>query len=500
MAGTTNPAAAQRWPAQRVHALAPDASSQRAGAKLAVPTPWSGWGARAESGLVWGDCKGSDNQPYQVTVELPGGQSPPSYSCSCPSRKLPCKHALGLLLLWSGGAVPETDEPPRRVLDWLAARRERAERGEARKAAAAQKAQAAELEDPAAARKAAQAAERRAEQRIRRIDAGVDELELWLCDQVRSGLTGLRAAGYRPIDELARRLVDAQAPGLAARVRDLTSCLNAPQDWPERTLAEFSLLYLLVQGWRNRDALPDALAATVRRRIGLNPSSAQIAQSGERAAGRWLVLGCRDTTADKLVERRVWLQREADGRVAMLLAFAPPGQALNLALSAGEVLDAELAFAPEAAPLRAVVIEQGAQLPDQDGSAEQQGAPDCPPRDASTRLAWTPQGGTLDEAAAAFAAALAADPWTRFIPFVLGSALPLPADATGAWRIADAKGGGHVSLLPETGDGTDPNRAEQIGLALLACGGGHPSPLFGLYRPAGLTPVSVWRDGEATNL
>src|SRR5437588_3136503 len=239
MAGTINPVAARRWAADRVHALAPDAASQRAGAKLASPGPWSGCGAQSEAGLLWGDCKGSGAKPYQVTVEFPADQGPPGYACSCPSRKFPCKHALGLMLLWSAGGVPEADELPQRVQDWLDARRERAERSEARKAAAAQRA-ATESDDaePVAARKASEAAERRAAQRIQRIDAGLDDLELWLCDQVRSGLTGLRAAGYRPIDDLARRLIDAQAGALATRIRDLTHCLNSSEDWPERTLAE----------------------------------------------------------------------------------------------------------------------------------------------------------------------------------------------------------------------------------------------------------------------
>lgn len=487
MAGTINPAAAHRWPADRVHALAPDAASLRAGARLAVSAPWSGCGAQTGAGLVWGDCKGSGAKPYQVTVELPETQGQPAYACSCPSRKFPCKHALGLMLLWSAGGVPEEDEPPQRVQEWLTARRARAERGEARKVAAREAearadAEAGAIAEPAAARKANQAAaDRRAAQRAARIDAGLDDLELWLCDQVRSGLTGLRAAGYRPIDELARRLIDAQAGSVAARVRGLTHCLNSPEDWPERTLTEFALLHLLIQGWRNRAALPAPLAATVRRRIGLAMTAAEIAASGEHASGRWLVLGCRDLAGDKLVERRVWLQRESDGRIAMLLAFAPPGQSFALALPVGAVLDAELAFAPDAVPLRAVLIEH--KVLESHSPVPEPG----------------PHGGTLDESAASFAAALAADPWTTAVPVVLDSVVPLVGTKTEAWQIVDAKAGGRIPLLAGA-DAVDPVRAEQLCHMLLACGGGHPSPVFGLYRPGGFTPVTVWRDGQAASL
>ncbi|OMI32995.1 hypothetical protein SPAR_43686, partial [Streptomyces sparsogenes DSM 40356] len=87
----------ERWTAEQVLALAPDAASRKAGSKLATPGPWSGAGAHG--GGVWGLCAGSGGKPYQTVVDLDG----PAYRCSCPSRKFPCKHALGLLLLWAGG-------------------------------------------------------------------------------------------------------------------------------------------------------------------------------------------------------------------------------------------------------------------------------------------------------------------------------------------------------------------------------------------------------------
>jgi len=482
MAGPINPSAANRtgiparWTAAQIHALAPDAASQKAGVKLGGPAPWSEYGAQAESGLVWGSCKGSGAKPYQVTVQLLADSAgPPVYACTCPSRKFPCKHALGLLLLWSAGTVPESEVLPPRVEEWLAGRRERAERSEARKAAQA----AAQADDPEAARRANQATARRAEQRARRISSGLDDLELWLRDQVRAGLTGLKGGGYRPIDDLARRLVDAQAPGVAGRVRELASCLSA-EDWPERTLTEFALLHLLIQGWRHRDALPAPLAATVRRRIGLSLGAAEIAAAGEHADDRWLVLGSRDRIGDKLIERRVWLQGESGGRLALLLTFAPPGQSLGLALPVGAVLDADLAFAPDAVPLRAVVVEQKALLTESAQSP-------------------APHGGTLEEAAAAFAAALAADPWTAAVPVVVGSAVPLVGARPEDWQIADTKGGGRVPLFAR-GEGVDPSRADQIRYGLLASGGGHPAPLFGLYRPGGLTPLTVWSEGRAVSL
>ncbi|WP_211273319.1 SWIM zinc finger family protein, partial [Streptomyces hirsutus] len=89
-----------RWTADQVLALAPDTASRRAGSRLGAAGPWSGAGSSGE-GALWGLCKGSGSKPYRTVVDL-ADVSGPAYECSCPSRKFPCKHALGLLLLWAG--------------------------------------------------------------------------------------------------------------------------------------------------------------------------------------------------------------------------------------------------------------------------------------------------------------------------------------------------------------------------------------------------------------
>ncbi|MET8508002.1 SWIM zinc finger family protein, partial [Streptomyces sp. NPDC004787] len=114
-----------RWTADQVLALAPDAASRTAGSKLGTPGPWSGAGFDGRA--VWGLCRGGGSTPYRTVVDTDG----PASSCSCPSRKFPCKHALGLLLLWAGdaegAAVPAAGGAPDWAEGWLAARRERAE-------------------------------------------------------------------------------------------------------------------------------------------------------------------------------------------------------------------------------------------------------------------------------------------------------------------------------------------------------------------------------------
>src|SRR4051812_6575622 len=109
--------------AEQVLSLAPDASAAAAGRKLAGPKNWQNFG-KSQTAL-WGACQGS--ALYQIKIDL--GQF--AYNCTCPSRKLPCKHVIGLLLLAAESAalVPAGDNPDW-VSEWLAKRANRAEQRE----------------------------------------------------------------------------------------------------------------------------------------------------------------------------------------------------------------------------------------------------------------------------------------------------------------------------------------------------------------------------------
>lgn len=95
------------------------------------------------------------------------------------------------------------------------------------------------------------------------------ELEQRLTDLVRGGLAAAEQSGYGLWEETAARMVDAQAPGLAGRVRELGAIPGSGPGWPVRLLEECALLHLLDTGWLGIDRLPPPLAATVRTRVGL---------------------------------------------------------------------------------------------------------------------------------------------------------------------------------------------------------------------------------------
>jgi SWIM zinc finger len=426
---------AERWERVRVHALAPDAPSQRAAQSLASGRSWLMTGA-AEPGALWGECRGSAATPYRTVVDLAG----PAYRCSCPSRKFPCKHALALLLLWADGSVKDdAGGPPDWAAGWLTGRPAKAGHIPAREPA-----------DPKTAAK-------RAEQREARVASGLGELDRWLCDQVRQGLAASQQAGYAYWDDIAARMIDAQAPGLAERLRALASVPHSGAGWDGRLLEEYALLRLLAVAYRRRAELPPALRETVRSRIGFSLRQADVLADGEPVRDHWQVLGRRDLEQDRIRTRRTWLRGRKTGRPALALSFAPVGQALDDTLTVGTDADADLVFYPAAVPLRAIVQARHDAL---------DGGP--------------PAGDTIAGLLASYATALAGDPWLDGWPAVLDitpARSPVPA-------VSDAAGHA-LPLHPGAADCWP----------LFAISGGRPVTVAGEWTPRGLWPLTAWDEG-----
>ncbi|MGW2597820.1 SWIM zinc finger family protein [Streptomyces klenkii] len=452
-----------RWTAETVLALAPDAASRTAGSKLAAPGPWSGAGTRPEEGggAVWGECSGSGSTPYRTVVDL-SGEGGPGFNCSCPSRKFPCKHALGLLLLWASGeaAVPVArDAPPGWAGQWLDRRRQRAERAAAGPGAAAPKAPAAPVDE--------EAARRRGERRAARIAEGVTELEQRLTDLLRGGLAAAEGAGYGQWDETAARMVDAQAPGLASRVRELASLWASGADRAGRLLEECALLHTLSQGWLRLGELPGPLAATVRSRVGLTTDAAALLASGPPVRDHWLVLAQRDSDDGRLTTRRIWLRGRGSGRMAVLLSYGAAGRAPELSLPVGLSIDADLVYYPAARPLRAAL-----------------GTRHAPPVESP----GPPPGGGVAAALSAYGEALRDDPWLETWPVVLEGVIPVPPPPSSegsSWQLADAEGESALEVDPRHRDG-------HALWQLTSISAGTPITVFAEYGHDGVRPLATW--------
>jgi hypothetical protein len=143
-----------------------------------------------------------------------------------PEQEVSCKHSLALMWMRAEGKFAfVTAEVPDWVKDWVSRRRgpgaKPAAEGDAAKSkvsiAAAAEATVAES-DPKAEARATAAPERNRKEREAAILAGLDELDVWLSDQVERGMAAFVGQSAQACKVIAQRLVDAKASGLAARL------------------------------------------------------------------------------------------------------------------------------------------------------------------------------------------------------------------------------------------------------------------------------------------
>jgi hypothetical protein len=427
-------------------ALAPDSSSAQAGKKLAVAKYWKNLG-RALTAL-WGECQGS--ALYQVRVDLNGM----AVKCNCPSRKLPCKHGLGLILLSVNqpGALPET-EPPEWVSSWLAKRSAPKEATPAKDTAKSPEKVAAE-------------AAKRAAKRQKLVEDGLDTLDLWLTDLVRNGIGALEGQPTSFWEAQAARMTDAQAAGVATRLRRIAGIPGASDDWPVKLLGELGRLTLLIQAYRRLDTLEEGLREDVRQLIGWTILQDELAARGEHVSDRWTVLGQWIDDQDRGREQRTWLLGERSGRLAFVLQFSYANQPFPESYIPGSSFDAELHFYPGAHPLRARVAERAGE-----------------PAASHERL---PGSESVESFLRARAEVISRQPWLDRLGCVLRDVTPVCV-AADSWWARDKSGVG----LPL--EGSDHWR-------LLALSGGNPVDLIGEWDGETLLPLGMIAEGIYTPL
>ena len=370
----------------------------------------------------------------------------PVFKCSCPSRKFPCKHGLGLLLLYAKEEASFVKgAEPGWVSDWIDGRANKTEKKSEKARAAA------EAPVGVAARS------KRAAVREDRVRQGVAECRIWLDDLLRRGLAAAQSDITTECQRVAARMVDAQAPGLAGTIRRIPRLMASGTGWEVRTLDLLGRLHLLLAAADRLGDLPSALAGDVRVAIGFNQPKEEVL-AGQGVADLWTVVGQAFEEDDRLTVRRTWLWGKGTAGAALVVDFAVGNQPLETSLVPGTSFEGEVAFYPSGAALRALVKSRGE-------AARAVGAPGGEgPNDI---------GANLER----FARALGANPWLMHWPMILSRTmlvhsadrwllrqgeemLPLsPAFEKGIqlWRLLSATGGREGTIVAEwDGDAAEP--------------------------------------------
>lgn len=323
--------------AEQITNLAPDEASVKAGRVLATNSKWPLRCVHEKA--LWGDCQGSGKTPYRTIVDL----SNIAFKCSCPSRKFPCKHGLGLLFLYADNPSVfsvETDLAPH-VAEWIDKR-----------AASAESKPSKPDVDPDG-----QSQLKRAKARERKVAGGMEELRLWLRDAVRTGIMNVPQDPFKFNQNIIARMVDSQADGLANQLRQINQINFYKDGWQKALLKQMSKIYLLTEAYTHLETLPADLQTDIRTLIGWNTSKDEVL-NGLGIKDKWLILAITLEEESNLTTERIWLYGPDTRKYALILNFYAGAQAQQHHFIPGRTVDAELVYYPSQVPLRALFKEQ----------------------------------------------------------------------------------------------------------------------------------------------
>lgn len=433
------------WTTEQIIALAPDSSSEKNGRNLANAEKWKTLGKNDIS--LWGECQGSGKNPYQTVIDL----REPAFKCSCPSRKFPCKHALGLFLLFAvRQELFKSEAPPAFCADWL-------EKRDIQKGKKAAQTEAELTVEEIEKREKSKA--RRSKEREKKVEEGLVELKLWLKDLLRQGLANAKNQSASYWEKTAKRMIDAQAAGAARMVREMASAITKTDAWAEEFLEKAGKIFLLIEAYKNLDHLPANVRADVRTAIGWNLKEDEL-EKAEEISDKWLVIGVRNYEEDKLRVQRTWLIGENSKRFAMLLDFAFQNQALKTNFLVGTKFEAELKFYPSNFPLRATVKTRGLGL---EQFNEVAGIKD------------------FDELLDIYSGAISQNPWLEVFPAFLEGVIPLIIENKCFFRDKKA----NLLLLEKNLDRQ---------WKLIAFSGGFAINIFGEWNGKSLLPLRAFNE------
>lgn len=422
---------------EQINSLAPDNASLKAAEKLLSTNKWPL--LQYNDIAIWGECQGSGASPYQSRIDLNG----PAFKCSCPSRKFPCKHGLALFLLYAErkASFIESDTPPPWVSEWLDSRADKALK---------------KIETTAAPKPVDEVAQaRRVEKRQQNIEQGLVELQRWLEDVARVGMTDLQGKNYSYWDHLSARLIDAQASGLAFRVRQLGEQVMKSAPHIQLT-AHFAEIALLVEAALRQETLPPLLQQDIRGFLGWTQTQDDLLLE-PAIADQWWVWSHQLQQEDKLIRQDIILQGCQNRHFARVIQYAHTTQRNSLVQGwlPGHRYQANAHFYPGTFPLRAIVVNPS----------------HVPSADSPSHLF------SMSNMVEHYQQQLLQQPWLAERPYVLEKVIP---------RIT----GVHVFLH---GDDTAiiASLSTQAKWQLLALSGGGPVTLFGEWNGELFHPRSV---------
>lgn len=445
------------WTIEQILALAPDPNTAKRGQGLATNRKWLS--LETDGRAVWGYCKSSGTAHYETAVDLKG----PAFKCTCPSRKFPCKHAIGLLLLSSSHSdgFKVSGDIPEDIQKWLDKREAKPKK---------QEKSAEEI------KKAEEKKIKAFNERIALMQEGIKDLENWLNDMMRVGLASVEGAamdmtttrtknrqieaGSEIWNNIAKRMVDAKLSGLGRRIREFAMIQNKGIDWPARLLSELSDLHLIIKGFQQLEVLPNTLQKELLSMAGVNTNKEQLLKE-KGIEDLWMIIGqIESNNIDNAAVRRTWFLGQETGKFALVLEYDYRNEGFPFHWPKGRIFKGEMIYYPSISPLRAIIKNQEISEHIVDGWGGCENIPSF-----------------LNE----YSEALGKNPWLEDYPAAFSNVRPI---------LKDEK----VYIVDENENAIPLLNIGFSNWKILALSGGNPIDIFGEWTGEMLNPLGVAAD------
>lgn len=305
--------------------------------------------------------------------------------------------------------------------------------------------------------------------RMQLMEAGLLDLQQFLFDVLQQGFHTLASRPNSFFEDRASRLVDAQLPTLARRMRLLPALLQDTNDWPEALLSEFSFWTLLIQAFKSRGSLNPALAFDLLAALGVYQKKEEVTATPINSlTGDWVVLSVNMGKEEKLTYVKTWFAEKNTGNTAYSLDFFFHPPEVDSLWKSGDHFSGTCFYYPSVLPLRAVFPSEQV-------------------KSAPEELLTFPRAfATMELLLDAYADGLAKLPWMRSFPAFLEGVVPVITEVGLQLVDADKK------IVP-----LDPS-AEN--LKLLAISGGSPIAVFGTWSGASLLVLAALCAGRLISI
>ncbi|WP_028544436.1 SWIM zinc finger family protein [Paenibacillus taiwanensis] len=222
-----------------IDSLAPNSSAIKNGQGLVKKRSFVRFNRSQDATLLFGECSGSGSSNYQCSADFIHPENP-VLRCSCPSRQLPCKHALGLLYAYVGGAEFIEAEVPEDIL----LKREKVEKREEKKSK-----QAAEGVEAKPKKVNKSALKKKVQAQL----DGLELLEKLVLSLIRGGLATIDKKVLKTIDEHVKQMGNYYLTGAQMELRQLSLLLKQASEREEfytYAVEQLTLIHALVKKGR----------------------------------------------------------------------------------------------------------------------------------------------------------------------------------------------------------------------------------------------------------